>query len=267
MGASCILTYRQGEGDGEGDARRANLDIVLARLARSPAIETIVVEQDRVPRLTGELPHPRARHLFVHNAGPFNKGWGFNVGAGLASGSELAFMDADVLVGDSLDNAFAHCARECAMVKPYVRLADLTRTQTRALRTGTLAPVAIDPRRQAREAIGESIVLCGGLFVIRHDAFMHIGGFDERFVGWGGEDDAMTIKVERARLSCVELDDEIALHLWHPRPRSATMRQPHYAQNLALLDDYGRYSDAQLVRLAEVQWQAGGNLHKYRQAD
>ena len=265
MGASCILTYRQGEGD--DGARRANLEIVLARLARSPAIETIVVEQDRVPRLSGELPLPRARHLFVRNDGPFNKGWGLNVGARLASGSELAFLDADVLVGKSLDNAFALCAREFAMVKPYVRLADLTRAQTRALRAGTLVPLAIDPRRQAREAIGESTVLCGGLFVLRRDAFMHIGGFDERFVGWGGEDDAMTIKVERARLSCVELDDEIALHLWHPRSRSTTMRQPHYAQNLALLDDYRRYSDSCLARLAEVQWQAGGNLHKYRQAD
>ena len=56
----------------------------------------------------------------------------------------------------------------------------------------------------------------------------------------------------------------VALHLWHPRPRSATVQHPHYAQNRALLDDYRRYSDATLARLAEVQWSRSGNQHKYR---
>jgi GT2 family glycosyltransferase len=259
MSASCILTYRQGA----GDARRANLDTVLARLARSPDVEVLVVEQDAVPRLGGALPHAGARAVFVHNPGPFNKGWGFNVGARLASGSVLAFCDADVLVGASLDKALRYCARDVAIAKPYVRLVDLTQAQTRALRARTLDPATIDARSPGREAIGESIVLCGGLFAMRRDAFVHIGGFDERFVGWGGEDDAMSLKVERARLPCVELDDEVALHLWHARPRAATICNPHYAQNLALLADYRRYGDAELARLAEVQWQGCGYSHKY----
>ncbi len=261
MSASCILTYREGEGD--GGARRAGLEGVLARLARSPSIETVVVEQDRAPHLTGPLPHPHARVVFAGNPGPFNKGWGLNVGARIAHGSVLVFADADVLVGESLERSIALCAGEFALVKPYVRLADLTKAQTLALRTGTQPPPAAV---NGRAAIGESIVLCGGVFVIRRDAFVHIGGFDERFVGWGGEDDAMSIKVERARLPCVELDDEVALHLWHPRPRAATMGQPHYASNVALLRDYARYSDAELARLAEVQWSRGGNVHKYREA-
>jgi len=85
MRASCILTYRQGEGD--DGARRANLDSVLARLARSPAIETIVVEQDSVPRLDGTLPHAGARTVFARNPGAFNKGWGMNIGARAVAGS------------------------------------------------------------------------------------------------------------------------------------------------------------------------------------
>jgi hypothetical protein len=257
VNASVILTYRRNAG-GE---RRANLDAVLARLATLAGAETIVVEQDRAPTLE-PAPAP-ARHVFVTNAGPFNKGWGCNVGARLARGAVLAFCDAALLVGDSLDEALDHCARGYAVAKPYVRMIDLDADESRAVREGRAANKAIDAGRPGREAIGERIVLCGGLFAIRRDAFVHLGGFDERFVGWGGEDDAMTIKVERARLSCVELDREVALHLHHPRPAEATFGHAHYAANRALLDDYARYDDATLARLAEVQWQLAGHARKY----
>jgi hypothetical protein len=256
--ASVILTYRQDDG-GE---RRANLDAVLARLAGLAGAETIVVEQDRAPTLGPAAGTTRRSHVFAPNGGPFNKGWGFNVGARVARSAVLAFCDADLLVGDSLDEALDLCARGYAVAKPYVRMVDLGREESCAVREGRVA--AIDGIRPGREAIGERIVLCGGLFAIRRDAFVHLGGFDERFVGWGGEDDAMTIKVERARLSCVELDREVALHLHHPRPAQSTFGHAHYAANRTLLDDYARYDDATLARLAEVQWQLAGYADKYR---
>jgi glycosyltransferase involved in cell wall biosynthesis len=260
VNASAILTYR-GEGGGE---RRANLDAVLARLAALPGVEVIVVEQDRAPTLAPSAAAARCTHAFAPNAGPFNKSWGFNVGARMARGAVLAFCDADLLVGDSLDEALDLCMRGYAVAKPYVRMIDLDAQESAAIREGRAAAASIDAARPGREAIGEHIVLCGGLFAIRRDALVHVGGFDERFVGWGGEDDAMTIKVERARLSCVELDREVALHLHHPRPAAATFGHAHYAANRALLDNYARYDDATLARLAEVQWQLAGHPDKYR---
>ena len=82
MHPGCIVTYR----GAPGSNRRANLDTVLAWLARSPDLETIVVEQGDRPRLVASTAHPDARVVFAFRDGPLRKGWGRNVGARHASG-------------------------------------------------------------------------------------------------------------------------------------------------------------------------------------
>lgn len=265
MRTSAIVTYR---GD-EGSERRANLDAVLGWLAATPEIEAIVVEQDAYPRLAAPLPHPGARVVFAYNPGPFNKAWGLNVGARVAQAPVLALGDADVVVPGGLATAAGHCETSMQVAKPYTALVDLTPDETlRVRRHGVAAAPSIDlAARRDRDAIGERLVLCGGWFAMRRDAFTAIGGFDERFVGWGGEDDAMSLKVELARLSTVELDPGPALHLWHPRPHATTLGHPHYASNLALLADYARYDESTLARLFEVGRQVFGYRDKYRPLD
>jgi hypothetical protein len=262
MRTSAIVTYR----GAEGSERRANLDAVLGWLAATPDLEAIVVEQDAFPRLAGPLAHPAARVVFAYNPGPFNKAWGLNVGARHASGSVLAFGDADVIVPGGLALAAAQCGGSMQVAKPYTTLIDLTADESREVRArgpGAAMSIVVGARRD-RDAIGERLVLCGGWFAIRRDAFAALGGFDERFVGWGGEDDAMTLKVELARLATVELDPGPALHLWHPRAQASTYGHPHYASNVALLADYARYDEATLARLFEVGRQGFGNRDKYR---
>ena len=262
MRTSAIVTYR-GADAGE---RRANLDAVLGWLASTPEIEAIVVEQDAFPRLAAPLAHPAVRVVFAYNPGPFNKAWGLNVGARLASGTVLAFGDADVVGPGGLATAAGHCLSGMQVAKPYTTLVDLTPDESRRVRElGADGAPAIDlDARRDRDAIGERLALCGGWFAMRHDAFMAIGGFDERFVGWGGEDDAMTLKVELARLATVELDPGPALHLWHPRTHASTYGHAGYASNLALLADYARYDEATLARLFEVGRQVYGHRAKYQ---
>ncbi len=260
--ATYILTYR----DGGVPQRRANLDAVLAWLARFTQVSVIVVEQDVAPTLPTPLPYPRCHGVFAYNPGPFNKSWGYNVGARLTQTAMLGFGDADVIVGDALWESFQLLEHNMLAVKPYRRLLDLSEEESGPVRAGDFDRI---PQRSAtappnREAIGERIVFAGGSFVIRIEAFHALGGWDERFVGWGGEDDAFSYRIERARLRCTELDVAPAMHLWHPRPREMTFEQPCYAANARLVADYARYADAQLQRLAEVQLQLNGNIDKYR---
>lgn len=261
---SAIITYR----GGSDPVRRANLDTVLRWLARRPEFEVVVVEQDAAPNLDAPLAHPKARLLFAYNPGPFNKGWGYNVGVRAASCAWYAFCDADVVAGTALDAALGYLNAGCHAIKPYRRLIDLDAQESEFVRAGDydwLPPP--DPGRPLdREGIGERIVFAGGLFLIARPAYASIGGWDERFRGWGGEDDAMTYKLERARVPALELDTRPALHLHHARRPEHTYGQPYYAANCGLLDDYRRYTDEQLVRLAEVQMQQNGRREKYRPA-
>lgn len=259
--ASYIMTWRQG-GD---DARRDNLLAVLAWLARYPMFAPIVVEQDSAPRLAGPLPHPNVTHVFAYNAGPFNKSWGLNVGFRASALPWLAFADADLILGDALPETLDFLAQGYSAVKPYRRLIDLDETESAAVRAGDFD--ALPQRGDApanRESAGEFIVFAGGLFAITRAAFAAVGAWDERFRGWGGEDDAMSYKLERARTPAIELDRRPALHLFHSRDVSQTTQQPHYESNRALLADYRSLEDAQLARFAEVQMQIVGHREKYR---
>ncbi|MGH8041980.1 MAG: galactosyltransferase-related protein [Rudaea sp.] len=259
---SYILTWR----DGEGSQRRDNLLAVLAWLARYPQFEPILVEQDVAPRLSGVLPHPGCTHLFAYNPGAFNKSWGLNVGFRHSQQAWLAFADADIVLGDALLETAEHLGRGYQTIKPYRRLLDLDEAESTHVRAGEFdwLPQRTDAATPNREGVGETICFAGGVFLIARAAFVRIGGWDERFRGWGGEDDAMSYRLERSRVPAIELDQRPALHLAHPRPRATTFEQPHYAANRALLEGYRQLDDAQLERLTEIQLQIIGHREKYR---
>ena len=51
--------------------------------------------------------------------------------------------------------------------------------------------------------------------VMTRDTFIAAGGFDERFIGWGGDDDAFMVTLETLCGNYIKLDREV-IHLWHP---------------------------------------------------
>ncbi len=256
-----ILTWR----DGEDASRRANLFAVLEWLARYPQFEPFLVEQDSVPRLDGGLPHPACKHVFAYNPGPFNKSWGLNVGFRCCTHAWLAFADADIVLGAALTATLEHLEKGYWAIKPYRRLIDLDASESARVRGGDFD--FVPDRRDAapnREGAGERIVFAGGAFLIARAAFVRLGGWDERFRGWGGEDDAFSYRLERARVPAFELGIRPAVHLAHLRSQETTYAQPHYAANCALLESYRQLEDPQLERLSEIQAQIVGNRDKYR---
>lgn len=247
--------------------RLENLQAVLQWVSQIGIAEVIVVEQDRESRLPSGFLPPGCKSVFAFNDGPFNKSWGFNIGFKQSSGDVLAFGDADILIDSkNLIESFALCHSGADAVNPYDRLIDLTAGETSSFLQGGKGLDALAHRQEVnREAIGEFLCFCGGLFVIRRKAFEAVGGFDERFVGWGGEDDAMSIKLEKLVSNTRVLGGRAAYHLFHERQRARLDGHSHYAQNVALLKQYSSASAEAVRSFSANQRKTIGHLDRCRQ--
>ena len=258
---SYIITYRASD----DPARRANLDAVLAWLKLQTLADVIVIEQDVAPTLGDLASFPGLRTLFAYNPGPFNKSWGFNVGVRAGKGSLLAFGDADVLCR-SLPAAVAAARSGAPVVRAFSKAVDLDEDDSDALRSDPPASAILASARP-RPTVGESgeiVPLCGGVVLFQRQFLARLGGWDERFLGWGGEDDAMDIKVERSGARGAMVKGSPGFHLAHRRAGGTIAASPHYRNNLALLQQLRAMPDDALRRMCEVTAQLAGNPDMHR---
>lgn len=259
---SYILSYR-----GSGDpARHANLVAVLQWLKLQQLAEIILVEQDVASTLVGTTDVQGVRSVFAYNPGPFNKSWGFNIGTRLARGSLLAFGDADTMCR-GLPAAIAASRSGIPVLRAFPGLTDLDAEQSDMLRDdlSCLADpsfaLAAQPDRVTQ---GEHLPLCSGVVIFQRAYVSLLGGWDERFHGWGGEDDAMTVKVERAGLPLRIAANTQGFHLHHRRADAALAPDALYRGNLAILAQLRTMPDTALKRMCEIAWQIAGNPDMHR---
>jgi len=200
---------------------------------RNVAVECIVVEQDVVSHLSGRLP-AWVQHVFSpppSAAMPYCRSWAFNIGARQARAELLVLHDNDILVPADYTASALTRARAGFDVIALMRFGFyLGAEQTANVFAGQA--LATD---EAPETILQNI--CGGGTVaIRRDAYWRIGGMDEGFVGWGGEDDEFWERAQTLTLwsyGCLPY-----VHLWHPK-------QPEK-------DDRARATHARFLRMTEI---------------
>ena len=148
-------------------------------------VECVVVEQDIEPAVAASLPDWVRR---VHSpppdpAMPYARAWAFNVGAREARGRLLVFHDNDMLLPAEAARLAWERFRagwEVIQLKRFVfyRSAPAPEEQNPADLRGNWT----------LEYVCENLA-AGGSLAVSRTAFEAIGGFDERFIGWGGEDD------------------------------------------------------------------------------
>ena len=150
----------------------------------------VLVEQDQSQRLSKTLAPYVDQYVFAPNPGPYNRGWGFNIGALLPGSrdSTLCLMDADLLVSPGfLREGLSAMQIGAKAIQPYTKVLYLDRAGTERV----LADFAANPVRSlTTERYSGKIFTTsqGGCLWVKQDLYVAIGGHDERFRGWGRED-------------------------------------------------------------------------------
>jgi hypothetical protein len=147
------------------------------------AIECIVVEQSAAPEIRERIP---TWVRYVHTPLPrpdlpYCRAWAFNVAARHARGRVLVLHDNDMLVPER------YAAEALARVREGWAFADLKRFLFYVSEEETHRVFASG---EVRTNVPATVVqnAQGGSIVAERDAYFAIGGFDESFIGWGGED-------------------------------------------------------------------------------
>lgn len=141
---------------------------------------------------------------------PYNKAAVANRARGRASGDVLILADGDVFLDPQLVVDAVRLARGGEWGWPWNRCPRLDQPST--ARILTQAPG--EPTRGVAERVTGPAA--GGLVVVPARLWDRVRGMDERFEGWGGEDNALALTLAKVHGEGFRLDGALQ-HLWHPR--------------------------------------------------
>jgi GT2 family glycosyltransferase len=194
-----------------GKERLPHLLATLRSIAaqRDVPFECIVVEQSMSPEIRDQLPE-WVRYIHTplpYPEMPYSRAWAFNVGARVAFAEALVLHDNDMLapvdyakeIVGRLDDGY-----EVVNLKRFIFYLS-EEDSARAVAVGAFAPEAA-PNAVMQNALG-------GTVAVSRAAYVSIGGFDESFIGWGGEDNEFWQRAQTRRVWSYGYLPII--HLWH----------------------------------------------------
>jgi glycosyltransferase involved in cell wall biosynthesis len=251
---SYIFTYRQSTDD-----RYKNLLTVLQWLnnINIPKLEVVIVEQDEISKLnilkTYNFP---IRHIFAYNNKLFNRSWGFNVAVKNTTNPILFFADSDMIIQP---DQLKYCINllhqnQFDSISPFTHCYDISIEET-----GNIDLINFDYTKD--RVIRGGMNFCSGIVAFNRTSFERIRAWDERFEGWGGEDDIQFLKTRQ--LLRYSILNTKCFHLYHQRSKNdGTNQHENYANNLNLFWHYQRQP---LKILTDMNIQENwGDLKKYQ---
>lgn len=215
---------------------------------RGVKFECVVVEQSLRPEIGDRLPDwvRLVRTTPPDEKMPYARSWAFNVGSRAARGRLLLLHDNDMLI------PARYAAEALGLYEEGWAVANLKRfvfylSQEESRRW---VPGVGGASRARLDAVVQNLE-GGGSLAIGREAFFEIGGFDEGFVGWGGEDNEFW---ERASQCCRAWSWGYLpiVHLWHPpQPEKGTRER----ETARILDERSRLPvDVRVAELAVRQF-------------
>lgn len=231
-----------------GLARLPHLLFTLQSIAAQQGVEyeCVVVEQAAAQEIKEFLPAwVRYLHTPLPDRGlPYCRSWAFNAGARRARGRLLVLHDNDMLVPHDYGRQLWERYREgydVVNVKRFIFYLSEQHTSRLISRRKVLVDEPPERIVQNLEA--------GGSVAVGRDAYFAIGGYDEAFIGWGGEDNEFW---ERARTLAVWPYGYLPIvHLWHTPQAGKKSRQDN--ANLSLYEERRKVApEERIARLRRI---------------
>ena len=213
-----------------GTARLPQFTACLAslRAQQNVTCEIIVVEQSWEPLFAALVPRDV---VYIHSKTPspdmaFNRSWAFNVGAVAARGRFLVLHDADMIVPARFASAIAERLDgqlEAIRLARYIFYLD----------EQTSRQVWSQCNFDVLKSVSSVVQNNPTPVAVRRESYLRIGGHDETFFGWGGEDNEFMDRLRTLNLS--EGSFLPLVHLWHPEApnRSGDRNAAHLAAKLS----------------------------------
>lgn len=231
------------------------LPLLLATLEsiagqKGASVECLVVEQDAQSRIGTALPSwVRRIHTPPPAANmPYCRSWAFNIGVMHARGRVRILHDNDMLVpADYAARVLAHVSDgyEIVNLKRFIFYLSERHTESVLAGKGGLtdrAPLSIVQNLEG-----------GGSVAITRAAYEQIGGFDESFVGWGGEDNEFWERAQTLRVWPYAYLPIV--HLWHAQQAGK------YVRDNPALNRYQALAGIPApARIAELRKQRAGDM-------
>lgn len=229
----------------------------------------IVVEQDGSSCLKLDS---HIHHIFAYNKYLFSRSWGFNIGANLAKQKLMPdnylFIDCDVILSkEAIEHNIKFLEdKDIVSCKPYNCIYHLNQKISNDWMNGYNVNEPFASLDMSKAV--SNIMYCGGAVFIKRSAFYSVGGWNEDFEGWGGEDQELgNILIRKYTTGrCITPRDKSypCLHLYHTNGTGAGKKEHEgYEKNLIILqkalDD--RDIDANIAKRKE---NIIGKMLKYR---
>ena len=186
--------------------------------------------------------------IVSYDGDPFSRAKARNVGVSCASGDVLVFVDADSWVPEkNMEAAIGMVeSAQCQWALPYDIYYSLTEGGTAKFyaEVGLTVEdcVHVFPSNETPEPA------VGGGVVVSRKAVEEIGGYDERFVGWGYEDTSFVMALETLCGPKVRIPGPL-WHLWHPSVQTDQFAHEHFLHNRDLFLRYqGAFKNRDVMR-------------------
>ncbi len=196
--------------------RTRNLQTVVTALSRQnfdrDRLRITVVEEDSQSAVPSHLLERIDRHIRISYDGPFNKALAINRAVeSVDDDAMLCLLDGDIypdpsFVGRNADRV-ARFPNDTHL--PYSDMFCLLAADSESISAG----------QEASHAAREGYLIThppGGCVWLSSTTFRKANGFDESFLGWGGEDRDFINRA--AVVSKIRRHSELLVHLYHERP-------------------------------------------------